>query len=99
MVARPKNRGGNVPWASDSPVIGTCCEPLQLFCRTGRAVTLHQAETAQMNSRVQYLRMDRPLQEEDVVQCAPCKKCAATLYMQGAPTATGTSTCDRSRSR
>ncbi len=98
MVARPKNKGGDVPWARDCPVIGTCSAQIQLFCRTGRAWALHEGETAQMNSRVQYFRMEQSLAEEAIIQCAPCMKCAAAVYLRGAP-ATRQSARDRSRSR
>ena len=47
-IARPKNRGGNVAFNSDLPVLGTLCGPIQLFVRNGRQVTVHPGETRQM---------------------------------------------------
>ena len=68
----------------DSPVTGTLAGPIQLFLRTGRTMVVHESETAQMQSHLQYLRMDHGLAEENVIPCVPCVNCAATLCLRGA---------------
>ncbi len=85
MVGRPKNRGGNVPFLKDIPVIGTCSSPIQLFMKAARGYCLHEGETSQMNSRVRYVGMRQTLEDEDIIMCAPCMRCGATLYLEGAP--------------
>jgi len=100
-VARPKNRGGNVEFTRDSPIIGTCCAPIQLFVRVhGNHFALHQAETDQMNARVTYIKMDIPVPPDAIVKCKACAKCGAVLYLEGGvPEAVPAQRLDRSRSR
>ena len=80
-VARPKNRGGNVPFDRDLPVIGTAAGPIQYLVRAGRASVVHVGETQQMDSRIVYIWLRSPGGE--VVECPPCSRCAAELYMTG----------------
>lgn len=100
-VARPKNRGGNVEFTRDSPIIGTCCAPIQLFARVhGNHFALHQAETDQMDARATYLRMDVPMPADAIVKCNACTKCAAVLYLEGGVSeAVPAQRVERSRSR
>ena len=84
-VARPKNRGGNVPFDRDLPVIGTAAGPIQYLVRAGRASVVHVGETQQMDSRIVYIWLRSPGGE--VVECPPCSRCAAELYMAGKPAA------------
>ena len=91
-VARPKNRGSNVEFNLDSPVIGTACCTIQLFVRDGRRLIVDQAETSQMNSRVRYLYLNQSISATR--KCAECAHCAARLYMEG-----GSAVWPRTRSR
>ena len=84
-VARPKNRGGNVDFELDSPVIGTTGHPIQLWMTQGRQTILNVYETAQMDSRILYLQMPVGVRPEDVVECEACARCGAELYMEGRP--------------
>ena len=87
MVARPKNRGGNVLYQGDAPVIGTCPSRIQMFARHGHHVCLNEYETQQMDARVRYLMFSQPLAPHAVVECPVCMRCAARLYLEGAPAA------------
>jgi hypothetical protein len=83
-VARPKQRGPNVDFVRDSPIIGTLSAPIQLFVRAhGNHFCIHQSETDQMNTRAEYLRMDVQVPQDQVVKCKPCAKCGAVLYLEG----------------
>ena len=83
QVGLPKNRGGNVVFKRDSPVIGSCCAPVQLFNKGGKAMSLNVSETQQMQSRITYLIMQQPVPAESLVECPACAHCAATLYLEG----------------
>ena len=83
-VARPKNRGDNATFHLDSPVVGTCATPVQLFCKQGRSWVINDLETKQMQNRIRYLHFSRPIPSEETRDCASCKACAAQLYLLGA---------------
>ena len=82
-VARPKNRGDNTVFELDSPVIGTCASPVQLMCKQGRAWVVNQLETVQMQNRIRYLQLTRPISADEVRECGACRRCAAELYLRG----------------
>ena len=84
-VARPKNRGGNAIFNKDIPVIGTCAHPVQYFAKDGRRMIIHDGETKQMQSRLLYVPIFTSMPEGEVVECAPCCRCAAELYSTGKP--------------
>ena len=84
-VARPKNRGGNEFFEEDIPVIGSCAARVQYFVRDGRRVVVHESETRQMDSRWTYIPMSASLEDESMVECKPCARCAAELYSLGKP--------------
>jgi hypothetical protein len=99
-VARPKNRGGNVEFTLDSPVIGTLSSPIQLFTKIGRNAVVNTHETDQMNSRVVYLHLTVGIAPDAIVECPPCSRCASELYLEGRPAAEPTTVVrDASRSR
>ena len=98
-VARPKNKGGNVEFEKDIPVIGSCPAPVQLFMRCGPGWSLHQSETAQMESRIKYLSVTQSLPQDGVIECAACVKCAAALYLQGEPANVGGAPANAARAR
>ena len=85
-AARPKTRGGNVRFTRDIPVFGTCASKIQLYVRDGRRTVLHEAETRQMDARVEYIEMPRTLAEDEVNrEVKPCARCGAELYLEGRP--------------
>ena len=84
-VAMPKNRGGNVAFDKDIPVIGTCFQPVQYFVKDGRRMIIHDGETQQMNARMTYVPMPTSMPEGDVIHCGACARCAAELYLAGKP--------------
>ena len=84
-VARPKNRGGNVLFKDDIPVVGTCSAPIQLYMRQGRQTYVNEYETQQMNARVTYLPLPQSIPGESVVECRVCLCCSAKLYLEGEP--------------
>ena len=65
--------------------VGTCASPIQLVVRSGRCDVVHEGETMQMESRVRYVRFNVGLDTADTVECRPCPRCAAELYMSGKP--------------
>ena len=98
QVGLPKNRGGNAMFSKDSPVIGSCPAPVQLFSRVGNAMSLNIAETQQMHSRMTYINMQQAVPAESIVHCPACACCAARLYLEGVPSDNAAAR-DRSRSR
>ena len=84
-VGRPKNRGGNVFFDKDIPVVGTCPVPVQYVVHDGRRFAVHDGETSQMNSRLTYVSIGASMDEEKVAECPPCCRCVAELYGMGKP--------------
>ena len=66
-------------------LVGTCASPIQYVVRAGKRDFVHEGETMQMESRVRYMPFTVGLAAGDVVECSPCPRCAAELYMSGKP--------------
>ena len=84
-VGRPKNRGGDVWFAKDIPVIGTSPHRIELQVRDGRRVAVDAIETSQMDSRWEYINLSVSVPGDFVVECGPCSRCAAEVYLLGKP--------------
>ena len=78
-VARPKNRGGNVPFKADSPVFLTA--PQEICLMRGRRIDTY--ETTQMSKRVAYMKLTHTYEEKDRIECAPCGHCGARVHLEG----------------
>ena len=83
-VARPKNRGGDVVFSKDVPVLGTAASPAEYVVGNGRQTAVDEGETQQMNSRIVYFHLGSSLATGAVVECPPCLCCAARLYSRAA---------------
>ena len=82
-IAKPKNRGKDEVCEKDSPVVGTAPAPIQLLVRDRSRSVVHQDETLQMNSRIQYLYMNVAIPAHAVIRARPCPCCGAHLYLEG----------------
>ena len=78
-VAKPKNRGGNVLWKSDAPVLMTAPQEISLW--RGRKVDTY--ETAQMDVRVKYYYLKHSFEEAARIECLPCGHCAGRVFLEG----------------
>jgi hypothetical protein len=95
-VGRPKNKGDNVEWTSDAPVVGTAPQKIALY-RNGKQ--RDDGECKQMDNRVSYLFCHHVFAEVDIKKCKPCGKCGAKLYLEGRGVSGGTSNGASSSSR
>ncbi len=79
-IARPKNRGGNVLYTADAPVLMTA--PRRITCVVrGREV---ESETQQMDRRIHYVTLGHtvtPAQRQEVTR--HCRVCTARLFLEG----------------
>ena len=87
-VARPKNRGGNVKWYSDAPVLMTAPQEIALW----RGKKMDQYETEQMDVRVKYIHLRHTFAESQRVECNPCGHCTGRVYLEGLHKKTATPT-------
>jgi hypothetical protein len=90
-IGRPKNRGGDVDFQLDSPVLGTCPSPILLFSRQGSNMAINQYEVDQINTRVVYMKFTAQIQKDRVQRkVKECPHCAAKLYLEGRPAGAAT---------
>ena len=78
-VARPKNRGGNVLFKSDAPVLMTA--PQEVSLRRGGQVDAY--ETDQAASRIKYIHLKHPFVKAARRECDPCGHCGARCFLEG----------------
>ena len=80
IVARPKNRGGNMEFKSDAPVFMTAPQDVALY----RGKLRDDYETAQMSTRVAYIRFTHTFsKQQGVPDVKPCGHCGARVYLEG----------------
>ena len=77
----PKTRGGNVEFKGK--LLAFMTAPQEVALHSGKR--LDRSETSQMDSRIQYIRLQHAIPEDQRREDPPCGLCGAKVYMEGKP--------------
>ena len=83
-VGWPKNRGSDVVFDKDSPVLMTAPQKVSFW----RGKKLDQYETDQASVRIKYYQLVREYVESARRKCEPCGHCSARFYIEPQPQVT-----------